>query len=194
MLLENFLISNVIFTRRAIFSTLYVGKSSGKQDHYDVRGYCMACHIKNLLEFKKKCILDISWIWFGWICRHPATVSIVQWRYDGAVSVWSCTRYPSIWVWGLTWVAIDEWMKRPFYILDCVTVVTLSIRFFGALLMCKPLIMSKHSLFSMQCLTDSQCAGWRWESETYIIYFNTCNRFGFIGVNQGLVTHTHTPV
>ena len=36
MLLENFLISNVIFTRRAIFSTLYVGKSSGKQDHYDV--------------------------------------------------------------------------------------------------------------------------------------------------------------
>ena len=61
MLLKNFLISNVIFTRRAIFSTLYVGKSSGKQDHYDVRGYCMACHIKNLLEFKK-CILDISWI------------------------------------------------------------------------------------------------------------------------------------
>ena len=51
--------------------------------------------------------------------------------------------------------------------------------------------MSRHSLFWMQCLTDSQCTGWRWESETCIIYFNTCNRFGFIGVNQGLVTHTH---
>ena len=65
MLLENFLISNVIFTRRAIFSTLYVGKSSGKQDHYDVRGYCMACHIKNLLEFKKMYpgyLLDMVWL------------------------------------------------------------------------------------------------------------------------------------
>jgi len=39
MLLENFIISkNVIFARLAIFSTLYVGKSSGKQDHYDLRG------------------------------------------------------------------------------------------------------------------------------------------------------------
>ena len=51
MLLENFIISkNVIFARLAIFSTLYVGKSSGKQDHYDLRGY-QPCIF----------ILDISW-------------------------------------------------------------------------------------------------------------------------------------
>jgi len=33
MLLENFVVSNVIFARQAIFSTLYIGKSSSKQDH-----------------------------------------------------------------------------------------------------------------------------------------------------------------
>jgi len=38
MLLENFVISNVIFVRQAIFSTLYIRKSSGKRDHYDLRG------------------------------------------------------------------------------------------------------------------------------------------------------------
>ena len=53
MLLENFIISNVTFARRAIFSTLYIGKSWGKQDHYDLRGYCMACHVKNLVGFLK---------------------------------------------------------------------------------------------------------------------------------------------
>ena len=37
MVLENFIISNVIFAHQAIFSTLYIGKSSGKQDHYDLR-------------------------------------------------------------------------------------------------------------------------------------------------------------
>ena len=31
----NVIISNEIFAHRAIFSTLYIGKSSGKQDHYD---------------------------------------------------------------------------------------------------------------------------------------------------------------
>ena len=36
MLLENFIISDVIFARKAVFSTLY-GKSSGKQNHYDLR-------------------------------------------------------------------------------------------------------------------------------------------------------------
>ena len=35
MLVENFITSNVIFMCQAIFSTLYIGKSSGKQDHYD---------------------------------------------------------------------------------------------------------------------------------------------------------------
>ena len=34
MLLEHFIISSVIFAHKAIFSTL----SSGKQDHYDLRG------------------------------------------------------------------------------------------------------------------------------------------------------------
>jgi len=38
MFLENFVISNVIFALQAIFSTLYIGKSSGKQDHYDLTG------------------------------------------------------------------------------------------------------------------------------------------------------------
>jgi len=38
MLLENFIISSVIFARRRVFSTLYVGKSSGKQDRCDLRG------------------------------------------------------------------------------------------------------------------------------------------------------------
>ena len=38
MLLGNFTIRNVIFARQAIFSTLCMGKSSGKQDHYDLRG------------------------------------------------------------------------------------------------------------------------------------------------------------
>jgi len=37
MLHENLVISNVIFARQAIFSTLYIGKSSGKQDHYHHR-------------------------------------------------------------------------------------------------------------------------------------------------------------
>ena len=37
MLVENFITSNVIFTCQAIFSTLYIGKSSGKLDHSDLR-------------------------------------------------------------------------------------------------------------------------------------------------------------
>ena len=36
MLLENFIFGDVIFTCKAIFSTLYIGKSSGKQDHCDL--------------------------------------------------------------------------------------------------------------------------------------------------------------
>jgi len=38
MLLENFVTSSVIFARHVIFITLYVGKSSGEQDHCDLRG------------------------------------------------------------------------------------------------------------------------------------------------------------
>ena len=37
MLLENFMTSNVIFARQAIFSILYTGKSLGKQDHHGLR-------------------------------------------------------------------------------------------------------------------------------------------------------------
>jgi len=35
MVLENFIISSLVFARQAIFSTMYIGKSSGRQDHYD---------------------------------------------------------------------------------------------------------------------------------------------------------------
>jgi len=38
MLPEYFIISNAFFVRQAIFSTLYMGKSLDKQDHYDLRG------------------------------------------------------------------------------------------------------------------------------------------------------------
>jgi len=38
MLLENFVMSNVIFAHQAIFRSLYIGKSLGKQDHCDLRG------------------------------------------------------------------------------------------------------------------------------------------------------------
>jgi len=37
MLPENFLIRNVILACWVIFSTLYMGESSGKQDHCDLR-------------------------------------------------------------------------------------------------------------------------------------------------------------
>jgi len=37
MLPENFLIRNVILACWVIFSTVYMGKSSGKQDHCDLR-------------------------------------------------------------------------------------------------------------------------------------------------------------
>jgi len=57
MLLENFVISDVIFARQAIFSTLYTEKSLDKLDHYDLRGYCTACHVKSLLEF----FTNVSW-------------------------------------------------------------------------------------------------------------------------------------
>ena len=50
---QNFTVSNIIFARRATFSTLYIGKSSGKQDNYDLGSYCMACHIKIFWNFVK---------------------------------------------------------------------------------------------------------------------------------------------
>jgi len=37
MLLENFIVSNAIFARKAVFSTVYTEKSSGKRDHCDLR-------------------------------------------------------------------------------------------------------------------------------------------------------------
>ena len=56
MLLENCITSSAIFAHQAIFSTLYTGKPSGKQDW----GLFYGLSRKSLLEFKK-CILDISW-------------------------------------------------------------------------------------------------------------------------------------
>jgi len=46
---------------RDFFGPLHIEKSKGKQDQYDLAGCCMACHVKNLLGFKK-CILDIFWV------------------------------------------------------------------------------------------------------------------------------------
>jgi len=74
MLQENFLISNVIFALQAIFNTLYTGKSSGKQDHCDLRAYHKHAHYKFHLHFDVK----IFWIspgnWLGLICRHPVVI------------------------------------------------------------------------------------------------------------------------
>ena len=55
MLLENFIIINVIFAGQAIFRTVYVGKSKGKQDHYYFAGCCrpMACHVNIFWDFVK---------------------------------------------------------------------------------------------------------------------------------------------
>jgi len=52
MPLENFIVGIVIFARQAIFSALYIGKSLGKQDLYDLRGYCMACHVEIFWNLK----------------------------------------------------------------------------------------------------------------------------------------------
>jgi len=51
MLLENFVIRNVIFARQAIFSTLYTEKSSDELDHFDLGGYCIACHVKKIQRY-----------------------------------------------------------------------------------------------------------------------------------------------
>ena len=55
MLLENFIIISVIFAGQAIFRTVYVGKSKGKQDHYYFAGCCrpMACHVNIFWDFVK---------------------------------------------------------------------------------------------------------------------------------------------
>jgi len=64
MLLENFIISNVIFARRAFFSTLYIGRSSGKQDHYDLRELIITCLIVDITNFT--CILML----YGLSCKN----------------------------------------------------------------------------------------------------------------------------
>ena len=38
MLLDYFIIVDVVFARQAIFSTLYIGMSSRKQDQYELGG------------------------------------------------------------------------------------------------------------------------------------------------------------
>ena len=88
LLLENFIISSVILACRVIFSTLCIGKSSGKQCHYDLREFIIPCSFvditiftcililyglshKNLLEFKKNVSRISHGNGLGWICRHP---------------------------------------------------------------------------------------------------------------------------
>ena len=61
MLLENFLISNVIFARQPIFSTLYVVKSSGKQDHFTCVFVLYGLSCKNIWIFFK----NVPWIACG---------------------------------------------------------------------------------------------------------------------------------
>ena len=79
MLVENFTTSNGIFTHQAIFSTPYIGKSFGKQDHYNLGGYCTACDVQNFWNLKK-CNMNIPWKspgnWLGWTCRHPVSVLV----------------------------------------------------------------------------------------------------------------------
>ena len=115
MLHENLVISNVIFARQAIFSTLYIGKSSGKQDHYHHRHsderwseliitcsfiditnftcvlilYGLSCK-KNLMDFVTK----VSWISPGTHTHtHP---------FNGPVSrtirVSCCQKVKPIWI------------------------------------------------------------------------------------------------
>jgi len=54
-LLEHSIISSAVFTRQAIFSTLYMGKSSGKQDHYDL-GLLYGLPGKDLVDFSWKLV------------------------------------------------------------------------------------------------------------------------------------------
>ena len=61
MLLENFIISSVIFARQAIFSTLYIGKSSNKQDHFTCILILCDLSCKESSGIVKNCILDV-WI------------------------------------------------------------------------------------------------------------------------------------
>ena len=77
-----------ILACRVIFSTLCIGKSSGKQYHYDLREFIIprsfvditifTCILilydlshKNLLEFFKNVSRISPGNGFGWICRHP---------------------------------------------------------------------------------------------------------------------------
>jgi len=60
MLLENFLISNVIFARQPIFSTLYVVKSSGKQDHFTCVFILYGLSCKNIWIFFLKNVPRIA--------------------------------------------------------------------------------------------------------------------------------------
>jgi len=115
MLHENLVISNVIFARQAIFSTLYIGKSSGKQDHYHHRHsdecwseliitcsfiditnftcvlilYGLSCK-KNLLDFVTK----VSWISPGTHTHtHPFNGPVSR-----TIGVSCCQKVKPIWI------------------------------------------------------------------------------------------------
>ena len=90
MLQENFIISNVIFTRQAIFSTWYIGKSSLKQDHsflppnrqrQSTEGtyIYIYTHVINLiyrecrswdLSSIRQSESELWWLWLTQVCRH----------------------------------------------------------------------------------------------------------------------------
>jgi len=83
----------------------------------------MACHIKNLLGFLKKCILDISWKslenWLGCICRHPVVTK--SWCSNWKIS---CMLFPAenlekasdrvrreVISWAMRKLGVEEWRK-----------------------------------------------------------------------------------
>jgi len=75
MLVESFIISNVIFSLRAIFTTLYIVKSSGKQDHCDLRHndehwseLIITCSFIDITNFT--CVFDIAWLVMQKIVRN----------------------------------------------------------------------------------------------------------------------------
>jgi len=67
MLVESFIISNVIFSLHAIFTTLYIVKSSGKQDHCDLghsdehwSQLIITCSFIDITNFTG--VFDIAWL------------------------------------------------------------------------------------------------------------------------------------
>ena len=71
---------------------MYTGKSLGKQDVYDLWGYCVACHLKKSSGIFKLRILDIcwksrgNWLWAGFVDAPPFACLFWQSRVDATTS------------------------------------------------------------------------------------------------------------